>query len=111
MTASKPVRVALDNLSEIRLLAQSSLHYRRQILALKHYFSQNDVTVLLLDDLTADVLDKTVHSVAYRGERVRPGCAKSVLKELKRYRRGQCWTPIHNPALSSEVGPGKSVYD
>jgi circadian clock protein KaiC len=65
MAASKPLRVVLDSLSEIRLLAQSSLRYRRQILALKHYFSQNNVTVLLLDDMTADVLDKTVHSVAH----------------------------------------------
>ena len=35
-----PRRVVLDSLSEIRLLAQSSLRYRRQILALKHYFAQ-----------------------------------------------------------------------
>ena len=34
----KPTRVVLDSLSEIRLLAQSSLRYRRQILAIKHYF-------------------------------------------------------------------------
>jgi len=61
----QPARVVLDSLSEIRLLAQSSLRYRRQILALKHYFSHNDATVLMLDDLTADVLDKTVHSVAH----------------------------------------------
>jgi circadian clock protein KaiC len=61
----KPDRVVLDSLSEIRLLAQSSLRYRRQILALKHYFSHNDATVLMLDDLTADVMDKTVHSVAH----------------------------------------------
>lgn len=61
----KPSRVVLDSLSEIRLLAQSSLRYRRQILALKHYFSHNDATVMMLDDLTADVLDKTVHSVAH----------------------------------------------
>lgn len=61
----KPSRVVLDSLSEIRLLAQSSLRYRRQILALKHYFSHNDATVLMLDDLTADVMDKTVHSVAH----------------------------------------------
>ena len=61
----KPTRVVLDSLSEIRLLAQSSLRYRRQILALKHYFSRHDATVLMLDDLTADVLDKTVHSVAH----------------------------------------------
>ena len=52
-------------LSEIRLLAQSSLRYRRQILALKHYFARHGATVLLLDDLTADTLDKTVHSVAH----------------------------------------------
>jgi circadian clock protein KaiC len=32
----KPTRVVLDSLSEIRLLAQSSLRYRRQILAIKH---------------------------------------------------------------------------
>jgi circadian clock protein KaiC len=57
-------RVVLDSLSEIRLLAQSSLRYRRQILALKHYFARHGSTVLLLDDLTADTLDKTVHSVA-----------------------------------------------
>ncbi|UVO50184.1 circadian clock protein KaiC [Sphingomonas sp. SUN019] len=61
----KPSRVVLDSLSEIRLLAQSSLRYRRQILALKHYFSHHEATVLMLDDLTADVLDKTVHSVAH----------------------------------------------
>jgi circadian clock protein KaiC len=61
----RPSRVVLDSLSEIRLLAQSSLRYRRQILAIKHYFAQFGSTVMLLDDLTADVADKTVHSVAH----------------------------------------------
>jgi circadian clock protein KaiC len=61
----KPDRVVVDSLSEIRLLAQGSLRYRRQILALKHYFAQNGATVLLLDDLTSEVTDKTVHSVAH----------------------------------------------
>jgi circadian clock protein KaiC len=61
----QPKRVVLDSLSEIRLLAQSSLRYRRQILALKHYFSHHDATVVMLDDLTTDTLDKTVHSVAH----------------------------------------------
>lgn len=61
----KPSRVVLDSLSEIRLLAQSSLRYRRQILALKHFFARQSVTVLLLDDLTSDTLDKTVHSVVH----------------------------------------------
>jgi circadian clock protein KaiC len=60
-----PSRVVIDSLSEIRLLAQSSLRYRRQVLALKHYFARQKATVLLLDDLTTDSLDKTVHSVAH----------------------------------------------
>jgi circadian clock protein KaiC len=61
----QPTRVVLDSLSEIRLLAQSSLRYRRQILALKHYFARFGATVLLLDDLTSDTLDKTVHSIVH----------------------------------------------
>jgi circadian clock protein KaiC len=60
-----PDRVVLDSLSEIRLLAQSSLRYRRQILALKHYFARQSATVLMLDDLTTDANDKTVHSIAH----------------------------------------------
>jgi circadian clock protein KaiC len=61
----KPTRVVLDSLSEIRLLAQSSLRYRRQILVLKHYFARQGATVLLLDDMTSETLDKTVHSVVH----------------------------------------------
>src|SRR5215212_4449533 len=61
----KPVRIVIDSLSEIRLLAQSSLRYRRQILAMKHYFARQGATVLLLDDLTTDSNDKTVHSLAH----------------------------------------------
>jgi len=61
----KPDRIVLDSLSEIRLLAQSSLRYRRQILALKHFFAHQKTTVLMLDDLTAEAADKTVHSVAH----------------------------------------------
>src|SRR5882757_9972955 len=62
---ARPRRVVLDSLSEIRLLAQSSLRYRRQILAIKHYFAKFGATAMLLDDLTAEQLDKTVHSVAH----------------------------------------------
>lgn len=63
--AVKPDRVVLDSLSEIRLLAQGSLRYRRQILALKHFFAKHKTTILMLDDLTTDEKDKTVHSVAH----------------------------------------------
>jgi circadian clock protein KaiC len=60
-----PTRLVIDSLSEIRLLAQSSLRYRRQILAIKHFFSRSHTTVLMLDDLTSDATDKTVHSIAH----------------------------------------------
>jgi circadian clock protein KaiC len=62
---TNPERVVLDSLSEIRLLAQSSLRYRRQILALKHYFARSGATVLMLDDLSAEANDRTMHSVAH----------------------------------------------
>jgi circadian clock protein KaiC len=93
----KPTRVVLDSLSEIRLLAESSLRYRRQILALKHYFAKHDTTVLMLDDLTAEMADRTVHSVAHaviRLEELSPnyGAERRRLRVLKyrgrRYRGG-----------------------
>ena len=40
--------LVIDSLSEIRLLAQSSSVYRRQVLAIKHYFARHGATVLLL---------------------------------------------------------------
>lgn len=61
----KPQRVVIDSLSEIRLLAQSSLRYRRQILALKHYFAKHNSTVVMLDDLTGETNDRAVHSIAH----------------------------------------------
>jgi len=61
----KPSRVVIDSLSEIRLLAQGSLRYRRQILALKHYFAQHNSTVVMLDDLTTESTDRAVHSIAH----------------------------------------------
>ena len=46
----KPMRVVFDSLSEFRLLAETPLRYRRQLLTLKQYFAQYGSTVLLLDD-------------------------------------------------------------
>jgi circadian clock protein KaiC len=60
-----PTVIVLDSLSEIRLLAQNSLRYRRQLLALKHLLARRGATVLMLDDLTSEALDKTAHSIAH----------------------------------------------
>ena len=50
----KPTRVVFDSLSEMRLLAQNPLRYRRQVLALKRFFAARGCTVLMLDDRSAD---------------------------------------------------------
>jgi circadian clock protein KaiC len=60
-----PARVVFDSLSEMRLLAQNSLRYRRQILALKQYFSTRGCTVLMLDDRSSDPGDLQLHSIAH----------------------------------------------
>jgi circadian clock protein KaiC len=61
----RPKRIIFDSMSEMRLLARNSLFYRRQILALKHFFGRQDCTVLLLDDLTSAVHDLQLHSIAH----------------------------------------------
>jgi circadian clock protein KaiC len=61
----RPVRVVFDSLSEMRLLAQNPLRYRRQILALKQFFSGRKCTVLLLDDRTSEEADLQLHSLAH----------------------------------------------
>ena len=103
----KPKRIVIDSLSEIRLLAQSSLRYRRQVLALKHYFSQHNSTVIMLDDLTTESSDRAVHSIAhsvihldqlapiYGGERRRLRVAKC---------RGQSFRSGYHDFVISESG-------
>ena len=61
----KPTRVAFDSLSELRLLSQTPLRYRRQILAFKQYFTGRNCTTLLLDDSMADGIDAHVLSLAH----------------------------------------------
>ncbi|MEP9360012.1 ATPase domain-containing protein [Sphingomonas sp. KR3-1] len=61
----RPSRVVLDSLSELRLLAQSPIRYRRQILALKHFFSTQQCSVLFLDDKSGSESDLQLHSIAH----------------------------------------------
>jgi circadian clock protein KaiC len=60
-----PRRVVFDSLSEMRLLAQDPLRYRRQILGLKQFFAGRQCTVLLLDDKTSEPTDLQLHSIAH----------------------------------------------
>jgi circadian clock protein KaiC len=63
--ALNPSRVVLDSLSELRLLAQGALRYRRQVLALKHFFASRRCTVVLLDDVAAREDDLQLHSISH----------------------------------------------
>jgi circadian clock protein KaiC len=60
-----PRRIVIDSLSELRLLAQSPLRYRRQVLALKHFFTSRQCTVILLDDLSSQQNDLQLHSISH----------------------------------------------
>ena len=84
----KPDRVVVDSLSEIRLLAQTSLRYRKQILALKQFFAARKCTVLFLDDRTAETQDMQLQSVPHgviELERYTPlyGAARRRLQAVK----------------------------
>jgi circadian clock protein KaiC len=61
----KPVRVVFDSLSEMRMLADTPLRYRRQILQLKQFFAGRKCTVLFLDDRSAGQTDLQVESIAH----------------------------------------------
>jgi circadian clock protein KaiC len=63
--ARRPTRVVFDSLSEMRMLARDPLRFRRQILALKQFFSGRDCTVLLLDDRSHPQGDLQLQSLAH----------------------------------------------
>ena len=63
--ATKPTRVVIDSLSELRLLATDTMRYRRQLLALKQFFAGRETTVLLLDDRSGVGTDLQLQSIAH----------------------------------------------
>ncbi|MEP7061522.1 MAG: ATPase domain-containing protein [Betaproteobacteria bacterium] len=65
MGKSVPTRIVFDSLSELRLLAQNPLRYRRQILALKHFLPGRQCTALFLDDCVGHDEDVMLHSIAH----------------------------------------------
>jgi circadian clock protein KaiC len=60
-----PDRIVFDSLSELRLLAQNALRYRREVLNLKQHFTGKRSTVLLLDDRTSEPGDMQLQSLAH----------------------------------------------
>ena len=63
--ATAPERVVIDSLSELRLLAQDPLPYRRQLLGLKRFLQGRHITTVVLDDLTGSKGDGDLHSLVH----------------------------------------------
>jgi circadian clock protein KaiC len=59
-----PQRIVLDSLSELRLMAQDPLRYRRLLLGLRQYFDERGTTVLLIDFM-ADQSDRQLESLCH----------------------------------------------
>ena len=60
----RPDRVVIDSLGEIRLLSESSLRYRRQLLTLKEFFRDRSITALVLDDRAIAARDSEIQGLA-----------------------------------------------
>ena len=95
---AKPQRVVLDSLSEMRLLAQSPLRYRREILNIKQRLAEMGCTVLVLDDRSSQGTDVQVHSIVHgalslEAAPLRYGIYRRMLSATKvrgvRFREGQ----------------------
>jgi circadian clock protein KaiC len=61
----KPSRVAIDSMSELRMLARDSLRYRRQVLSLKQFFEGRDCTTILLDERFRGNHESQVQTIAH----------------------------------------------
>ena len=61
----KPTRVALDSVSELKILSQTTARYRREILGFKQFFVGKGCTVLVLDDLTSSKNEQQLQSIAH----------------------------------------------
>ena len=76
----KPHRVVLDSLTEMRLLSETPLRYRRQMLAIKQFLAAINCTTLLLDDTGGDPSNIQIESIAHgviRLETLPPSYGKS----------------------------------
>jgi len=110
--AFDPRRVVFDSLSELRLLAGSSLRYRRQVLNLKRFFAARECTVLFLDDLSSREEDLQLQSIAdgvLRLEQLHPeyGAERRRLKIVK-YRGKQYRGGYHDFSIR---GGGLDVFE
>jgi len=101
-----PVRLVIDSMSELRMVANDPMRYRRQIVALKRFLLQQDCTTLWMDDLTDEPrqfdLQGTVHGVLTLDQREREfGAARRRLRVVK-MRGAEFQSGWHDFAITAE---------
>ncbi len=62
---SAPQRIVLDSCSELRLLAQTPLRFRRQAMELKRHLTQRGCTVLFIDNPASGEGDRLLQSLVH----------------------------------------------
>lgn len=60
----QPERVVIDSLGEIRLLSDSLLRYRKQLLMMKEFFRDRSITALVLDDRSIGSRESEIQGLA-----------------------------------------------
>ena len=60
----QPERVIIDSLGEIRLLSDSLVRYRKQLLVMKEFFRERSITALVLDDRSAGASESEIQGLA-----------------------------------------------
>ena len=119
----KPRRVVIDSLTELKLMAGDSIRFRRQILAYKQFFAEQNITALLLDDKTSSQNDQEVQSIVngiiilqqlapeYGSERrrIRVSKLRAVSSTIRRPKpRASCAGPPPKSNLCSGMWPSPS---
>ncbi len=61
----KPARVVFDSLSELRLLAEDPLRFRREMLGMKQFLAERQCTALMLDDVGYQIAEPSVRSIVH----------------------------------------------
>jgi circadian clock protein KaiC len=59
-----PTRLVIDSLAEIRLLSESALRYRKQLVAMKHFLGDRGITALVIDDRSLAARDSEIQGLA-----------------------------------------------
>jgi circadian clock protein KaiC len=111
MERYRPVRVAFDSLTEVRLLSRDSVRYRRQVMALKEFLRSRGATTLFLGESAYpehDVEAATiVHGIIALEHQLGPDAMDRRSLRVEKYRGSDYLSGLHAARI---VRGGLEVY-